>query len=99
MVQFCTPTSASAATMVDTTVAVSAKEQSDDNAKKGFCAAEMNKAPDKEKALADDVNDIGADINEKSNRIATYASEIKALPQDSADLDMSVAQATERRLA
>merc|ERR1719247_2385085 len=83
--------------MVDNMVAVLAKEQADDDAKKDFCVAELNKAEGEEKALAGEVSDIDADIEEKSDQISTLASEIKALQQGIADLDKSVAQATEQR--
>jgi len=83
--------------MVDNMVAVLAKEQADDDAKKDFCVAELNKAEGEEKALAGEVSDIDADIEEKSDQIATLASEIKALQQGIADMDKSVAQATEQR--
>jgi len=83
--------------MVDNMVAVLSKEQSDDDAKKDFCVAELNKAEGEEKALAGEVSDIDADIDEKSDQISSLASEIKALQQGIADLDKSVAQATEQR--
>merc|ERR1719235_8831 len=83
--------------MVDNMIAVLAKEQADDDAKKDFCVAEINKAEGEEKALAGEVSDIDSDIEEKSDQISTLASEIKALQQGIADLDKSVAQATEQR--
>jgi len=83
--------------MVDNMVAVLAKEQSDDDAKKDFCVAELNTAEGEEKGLAGEVSDIDADIEEKSDQIATLASEIKALQEGIAALDKSVAQATEQR--
>jgi len=83
--------------MVDNMVAVLGKEQADDDAKKDFCVAELNKAEGEEKALAGEVSDIDADIDEKSDQISSLASEIKALQQGIADLDKSVAQATEQR--
>merc|ERR1719171_1645646 len=83
--------------MIDNMVAVLAKEQADDDQKKDYCHKELDVSADAEKALKGEVADIGTDIAEKSDALATIKSEIEALQSGIAALDKMVAEATEQR--
>jgi len=83
--------------MIDGMIAAIATEQSDDDKKKDFCNAEIHKTEQEEKAVQGEVSDISADIEEKEDNLATVTAEIAALQKGVADLDKSVAQATEQR--
>jgi len=83
--------------MVDGMVALLAKEQADDDAKKDSCHAELNKAEDDEKALKGVVKDVQTDIAEKEDDLATAKSEIAALQAGIAGLDKMVVEATQQR--
>merc|ERR1719162_1326956 len=83
--------------MVDDMVATHGREQADDDKKKDFCIAELNKVDDDKKALKGDVSDLAADIEEREDAIATLKSEIAGLQQGLEALDKSVVEATEQR--
>jgi len=83
--------------MIDDMVATHGREQTDDDKKKDFCIAELNKAEDEETALKGDISDLAADIEEREDAIATLKSEIAGLQQGVQVLDKSVVVATEQR--
>merc|ERR1719171_1105288 len=83
--------------MVDNMIAVLVKEQADDDKEKDYCHSELDKSADQEKALKGEVSDIGADISEKEDTLATITSEIEGLQSGIAALDKMVAEATEQR--
>jgi len=83
--------------MVDNMVATHGREQTDDDTKKDFCIAELNKAADKETALKGKLSDLDADVSEREDAVASLTSEIAALQHGVNDLDRSVVEATEQR--
>merc|ERR1719421_65760 len=78
-------------------IANHAKDQEEEDAKKDFCNAEIAKSESEEKSLKGVVSDTEADISQREDSIASVKSEIEALQQGLADLDKSVAEATEQR--
>jgi len=83
--------------MIDDMVTLLAKEQADDDAKKDFCIAELNKVEGQKKELEGTISDMEAEIEELADSIATTTSEIAALKKGLEDLDKSVVEATEQR--
>merc|ERR1719161_1977739 len=83
--------------MIDEMVVLLGKEQKDDDAKKDFCVAELDKADDEKKALAGSIADLTAAIEEMGDAIATTSSELATLKKGLEDLDKMVASATEMR--
>merc|ERR1719335_203940 len=83
--------------MIDDLITLLAKEQADDDEKKDFCIAELDKAEDDKKALERAIADLEAEIAEMTDAIATTTSEMDALKQGLEALDKSVAEATEQR--
>merc|ERR1719313_427940 len=72
-------------------------EQADDDKKKDFCIAELDKTADEKKAQKGEISDVSADIAEKEDKVEGLKSEIAELQASVAELDKSVAQATEQR--
>jgi len=83
--------------MIDEMVSVLKQEQTDDDKKKEYCAAEFDSADDKKKGLERDVSDAATAIEDSKESIATLDTEIKALSKGIQDLDKQVAEATEQR--
>jgi len=83
--------------MIDGMIAALATEQSDDDNKKDFCNKEIHATEQEEKVIQGEVSDISSDIEEKEDRLETVKAEIAALQKGVADLDKSVATATEQR--
>jgi len=83
--------------MIDNMIATLAKEQGDDDKKRDFCHEEIHNVEGEIKVLEGEVSDVSADIEEKEDVLDTLKSEIAALQKSNADLDTSVAQATEQR--
>jgi len=83
--------------MIDDMVTLLAKEQTDDDKKKDFCIAELNKAESEKKELEGTIGDMEAEIEELSDSIATTTSEIAELRKGLEALDKSVVEATEQR--
>jgi chromosome segregation ATPase len=83
--------------MIDGMIANLEKEQADDDQKKDWCHGEIHRIEQVVKALEGEVSDVAADIEEKEDEFETLKSEIEALQQSNADLDKSVATATEQR--
>merc|ERR1719433_2248145 len=78
-------------------VALLKKEQTDDDSKKSYCAAEFDANDDKKKALELSISDSEKAMASAEDSIATLSSEIKALMEGIAELDKAVAEATEQR--
>merc|ERR1719261_1028904 len=85
--------------MIDNLIVELKKAQADDDDKKSYCEAELDKAEDKKKGLAQDVSDIETAIDDETESIATLKTEIEALDDGIRALDKEVAEATENRQA
>jgi len=83
--------------MIDAMVALLTKEQGDDDDKKEYCEAALDKAEDKHKVLDQKVKDLETLIGDTKGNIETLTEEIAALSQGIKDLDKAVADATETR--
>jgi uncharacterized phage infection (PIP) family protein YhgE len=83
--------------MVDDMVALLKQEQLDDDHKKEYCEMQFDLADDKKKALERSEGKLTASIEDAKESIATLADEIKALGEGIADLDKTVAEATDNR--
>merc|ERR1719155_160762 len=83
--------------MIDDMVALLGKEQTDDDEKKAYCEAELDKAEDEEKELNIAIEDLEKAIETHKGTIATLTEEIAALEAGIKELDKSVAEATEQR--
>merc|ERR1719375_343011 len=57
--------------MVDDLIAVLAKDQADDDAKKDYCSVELDKSDDEKKALDHTISDIETAISDAEETIAT----------------------------
>merc|ERR1719210_166215 len=85
--------------MIDDMVALLGKEQVDDDAKKAYCEAELDKTEDKKKMLDQSLADLDKAMENAKDQIAALASEIAALIAGVKSLDKSVQEATETRKA
>jgi len=85
--------------MIDEMVVILGKEQSDDDAKKTFCEAELDSAEDKHKELERDLADLDKAIDVTEEAIGNLKAEIAALVAGIQALDKSVAEATADRKA
>jgi len=83
--------------MIDEMVVTLKTEQSDDDNKKEYCAAQFDKADDKKKSLERSKSDLETAISDAKDGIATTQDEIKALGNSIKALDKAVADATEQR--
>merc|ERR1719337_150828 len=83
--------------MVDGMVGVLEGEQAQDDKLDTWCIAELDKAKEEAKATEVDIGELGAAVDEARDSIAQTASEIEALKAGLAELDKSVAEATELR--
>jgi len=83
--------------MIDNMVQLLAKEQKDDDEKKAYCEAELDKAEDEAKMLAQSIADLEKAIEEAKNNIANLAHEIAELEAGIAELDKQVKEATASR--
>merc|ERR1719197_1268716 len=83
--------------MIDDMVALLGKEQVDDDEKKAYCEAEIDKAEDELKELEHTVDTLEKEIEDTKELIATLTEEIAALEAGIKDLDKAVAEATEQR--
>jgi len=83
--------------MIDDMVALLKKEQTDDDAKKTYCAKELDEADDTKKGFEQALSDSESAAADAEESIAQLASEIKALEEGIKALDKSVAEATENR--
>ena len=85
--------------MIDSLTVELGKAQKDDDTKKEYCEAELDKSEDKKKGLAQDVSDTETAIDDETESIATLKTEIEALDDGIKALDKEVADATENRQA
>merc|ERR1719428_944566 len=83
--------------MIDDMVVTLKVEQADDDAKKEYCAEELDLADDKKKELEHAVSDLETAIENAKEAIAKLADEIAALIAGITELDKTVAEATEQR--
>jgi peptidoglycan hydrolase CwlO-like protein len=83
--------------MVDDMVALLGKEQQDDNDKKEYCEALIDKTEDNLKQLELSVSDLGKAIADYKEKIATLIEELAALEDGIKSLDKQVAEATAER--
>merc|ERR1719491_519961 len=85
--------------MIDEMVALLGTEQSDDDSKKAFCEAELDKTEDEKKELERTLADLAKAIAHAEDMLETLTSELAALTEGIAALDESVAEATAARKA
>jgi len=85
--------------MIDELAANLKKEQSDDDQKKEYCEAELDKTEDKQKVEENSISDSEAAIADMENLIANLAEEIAGLEAGIKALDKQVSEATELRKA
>merc|ERR550532_3095315 len=85
--------------MIDEMVALLGKEQRDDDDKKSYCEAELDKTEDTLKALDQSIADLNKAIDTTTEAIDTLKSEISALIAGVKALDKSVQEATDTRKA
>merc|ERR1719401_2170715 len=83
--------------MIDDMVATLKTEQADDDSKKEYCLAELDKSDDKRKSLVRSIEDLNAAIADTKDGIASLKAEIDALMESIKALDKAVAEATEQR--
>merc|ERR1719512_377949 len=83
--------------MIDNMVGLLAKEQTDDDNKKAYCARQLDESDDKKKFLERAIASAEASIANAKESIATLSAEISALEAGIQALDKSVAEATAQR--
>merc|ERR1711972_370608 len=83
--------------MIDNMVGVLGKEQTDDDDKKEYCAAQFDSSDDTKKALEHAIAGEEAAVATATDAIATLTSEIAALTASIKALDKSVTEATAQR--
>jgi len=83
--------------MIDDLVATLKEEQSGDDKKKEYCAAQFDESDDKKKGLEKSLSDNEAAMATTQDGIATLTEEIAALVAGIKATDKSVAEATEQR--
>merc|ERR1719450_575784 len=83
--------------MIDDMVKLLGKEQVDDDTKKAYCEAEIDKTEDEIKVLEHKIEDLEKAIEEAKGSVETLAAEIEALVEGIKALDKAVAEATEQR--
>jgi len=83
--------------MIDEMAATLKTEQSDDDNKKEYCAAQFDQSDDKKKSLERSISDLETAISDAKEGIAATQDEIAALGKSIKALDKAVAEATEQR--
>merc|ERR1719410_46011 len=83
--------------MIDDMIATLKIEQADDDAKKEYCAKELDAADDKKKGLERAFSDLTIVIENSKEEIAKLAEEIDVLKVAIKELDKNVLEATEQR--
>merc|ERR1719345_484695 len=73
------------------------KEQTDDDHKKEYCAAQFDQADDKKKSLERAVSDLETAIEDAKEGVATSKADIEELEDGIKALDKAVAEATSQR--
>jgi len=84
-------------TMIDDMVALSAKQQEEDDAKKTYCLGQIDETEDKVKGVELTISDLDKLIDEQEGQITTLGDEIKVLEDEIIKLDRTVAEATMQR--
>eukprot|EP00811_Abedinium_folium_P026059 NODE_3781_length_1986_cov_11.393222.p1 GENE.NODE_3781_length_1986_cov_11.393222~~NODE_3781_length_1986_cov_11.393222.p1 ORF type:complete len:524 (-),score=151.27 NODE_3781_length_1986_cov_11.393222:60-1631(-) len=85
--------------MIDDMVVLLGNEQTEDDAKKAYCAKAFDDSDDKKKSLERTISGLETAIAEAEESLATVKVEIKALEDGIKALDKEVAEATEQRQA
>merc|ERR1719436_2142092 len=85
--------------MIDEMVALLGREQGDDDDKKAYCEANIDKTEDQLKGLNNNIADLEKGMDTTKANIETLASEIASLIAGIKALDKSVAEATANRKA
>merc|ERR1719410_2588776 len=83
--------------MIDEMVVLLQEEQVQDDEKKKYCEAELDKTEDEKKSLERKVDDLTKAQEEGRDTLATLGEEIEALADGIKALDKQVAEATENR--
>merc|ERR1719166_534132 len=83
--------------MIDEMVVLLQEEQVQDDEKKKYCEAELDKVEDEKKSLEQKVDDLTKAQEEGKDTLATLSEEIEALSDGIKALDKQVAEATENR--
>jgi chromosome segregation ATPase len=83
--------------MIDEMVVNLQKEQTDDEAKKGYCAKEFDSSEDKKKMEERTIKDLETTMDDTKESISQVKDEMKALEDAIKDTDKEVAEATEQR--
>jgi len=83
--------------IIDEMVALLGEEQMQDDEKKKYCEAELDKTEDEKKELERKVDDLLKAQEEGKDTLATLGEEIEALADGIKALDKQVAEATENR--
>jgi len=83
--------------MIDEMVVTLKKEQTDDDHKKEYCAAQFDQADDKKKSLERAVSDLETAIEDAKEGVATSKADIEALEDGIKALDKAVSESTEQR--
>merc|ERR1719444_486004 len=83
--------------MIDDMIVTLKIEQADDDAKKEYCAKELDAADDKKKGLEHAFSDLTTVIENSKEEIAKLAEEIDILKAGIKELDKNVLEATEQR--
>merc|ERR550532_1190544 len=83
--------------MIDEMVVLLQEEQVQDDEKKKYCEAELDKTEDEKKSLVRKVDDLTKAQEEGKDTLATLGEEIEALADGIKALDKQVAEATENR--
>mmetsp|Transcript_38672 Transcript_38672/g.71814 ORF Transcript_38672/g.71814 Transcript_38672/m.71814 type:complete len:691 (-) Transcript_38672:92-2164(-) len=83
--------------MIDGLMAELKKDQTDDDAKKGYCEDQFDISEDKKKGLEQDMSDLDAQISNGEETMSTLKSELADLTTEIKALDSQVAEATKAR--
>jgi peptidoglycan hydrolase CwlO-like protein len=85
--------------LIDELTAKLKDEQAEDDKKKEWCEAEIDKTEDTKKVLQNDISDLETSISDAEESITNLKAEIEALDDGIRALDKEVADATENRKA
>jgi len=85
--------------LIDELTAKLKEEQAEDDEKKEWCEAEIDKTEDTKKVLHQDISDLETSIDDAEESITNLKAEIEALDDGIRALDKEVADATDNRKA
>jgi septal ring factor EnvC (AmiA/AmiB activator) len=85
--------------LIDELTAKLQEEQKEDDEKKEWCEAEIDKTEDTKKVLSNDISDLETSISDAEESITNLKAEIEALDDGIRALDKEVADATDNRKA